>query len=352
MILRPMKDVNGQFVKPIPFELEPSDIEVITHEGAKDEFLNGRYSKLIGVTLKGYSYTPYSSDGEGPLYPFVVAVTSGCVNPDPDNRCEAVNFQVRFLNTLYRRMCENYFGWVKSKEITAGTAIRFDRPTHEYYIVDDTAQQNVAETESDWAMLISTRKVVAKFPGYYYDGAEFKFLSNRHPSPARGYMHALACEYIKGIIIPNALLYYHLSGSNNTKCIPTSSVEAALDYCMTTGKSATAKDAWLDFKTNDTAKYDEVIGVYKFYVDNVKRDGTAVAKDRRCFFDKYVNTQLKTTQDDLTKFRKSKHTDEVQKLLERMETEPELKTASRRALIAMGITDRLARQFMAARTLK
>ena len=202
-----------------------------------------------------------------------------------------------------------------------------------------------ADDDDDEAMmLLSTRRVLAKFPGYLYDGYEFKFRSNYHPSPAQGYIDTLLKQYLMQIIIPNALLYHHLSG-NKLRVEPTSVIKA-INYCMTTGKSETAKAYWDEYKTNHKDELKAACNIYDLYAVNLTRDGKAIDDGHRYFLDKHLR-KLDTAK--LDKFRRGKNSDELAKLLDRMKTEPELKTASKRKLMEMGVSQRLALAFMKAR---
>lgn len=201
---------------------------------------------------------------------------------------------------------------------------------------------------TDFRPLLSTKGVLRLFPGCFYDGPDLKFVSNRHESPAKAYIRTLAMQYMMQVIIPNALLYYGLGGTT-VKGIDPKFVMDALDYCMTTSKSETSKAYWEAFKA-DEEQYKAVKDRYNLYVVGFLSDRkTALAADHRYFLDKFLK-KLDLT--DTKTVRKSKNTDEVSKLLERMKTEPELKTASKRKLVEMGLSQRLALQFMKARSVK
>lgn len=192
---------------------------------------------------------------------------------------------------------------------------------------------------SDHMALVSTKKLLHSVaPGKYYDGPEFKFMSNRHPSPAEKFVPVLASRYMMNVIIPNSLLareYGFLVGKETAM--------RALDHCMRTGKkpgSVTYWDAYLA-SGKQSAQY----RLFSFYVDGIKSDGTEVQRDKRCFFKKFVDLKLK----ECVQCRKSRNGSRVSELLERMKKEPELRSMSHRQLMAAGISDRAARMFMKAR---
>lgn len=187
--------------------------------------------------------------------------------------------------------------------------------------------------------LLSTGKLLRRVaPGAYYDGPEFKFLSNRHPSPAQRFIPVLASRYMMNVIIPNSLLareYGFIVGKETAM--------RALDYCMRTGKKPGAVGFWEEYVASgrNSAQY----RLFSFYVDGIKADGTEVPREKRCFFKKFVDLKLK----DAKPRRKSRNCSKVEELLERMKKEPELRAMSHRQLMASGISDRAARLFMKAR---
>lgn len=204
---------------------------------------------------------------------------------------------------------------------------------------------------TDFKALLSTRQMLKCINIAYYTGLEFKFESNRHPSPAKAYIATLAQTYVMQVLIPNALI-----AKQYKKQIDTEAVKKALDYCMTTGKSQKSVEYWTEFVQTDRDSYIEVLQKFWFYVYDIKRDGTQVEASHRCYLDKYIDKKTDGANSvysgERKAFRKSKNQDEVQKLVERMANEPELKTASHRRLMELGITNRIARQFMKARTMK
>lgn len=198
----------------------------------------------------------------------------------------------------------------------------------------------------DWEALLSTRRIVAMTGATIYNGPVFKFKSNRHPSPAAGAIDALAKDYTMNVLIPNALLAIHLLGKKADAYWSGDAFGKALRHCMTTGKTQKSIDAWNAYLQNTDGK--SLIRLWNKYVANVDETGAAIAADHRWYFKKYIDLRCQT---NTTKFRKSKNQDELQKLLERMKSEPELRTATHRQLLDMGISNRLARQFMKARKL-
>lgn len=192
----------------------------------------------------------------------------------------------------------------------------------------------------EYKSLTSTRKMLIALGNPQYDGPDFRFVSNADKHPKESEIYALATKYLMNVIIPNGLLakQYGAIFDINT-------VYAALKHCMTTAKSIQSIMYWQDFVSTDSAELTKMVDIIKFYLFNIKSDGTPVEPNRRCFFKKFVDkkcTELKT-------FRKGKLSDELQKLLKRAETEPELKTATKRQLMGMGVSERLALKFIQCR---
>lgn len=205
----------------------------------------------------------------------------------------------------------------------------------------------VSNRLDNWEALLSTRRIVAMTGATLYDGPEFKFKSNRRESPAAGAIDGLAKDYTMNVIIPNALLALHLLGKRANAYWDGSCFGKAIRHCMTTGKSQKSIDAWNAYVESTEGK--ALTTLWNRYVANVDTDGNSIAADHQWYFKKFIDLRCKN---NTTKFRKSKNDVELQKLLERMANEPELKTASRRRLIELGCSDTLARQFMKARELK
>ncbi len=205
----------------------------------------------------------------------------------------------------------------------------------------------VSNRLENWEALLSTRRIVAMTGATIYDGPEFKFKSNRRESPAAGAIDGLAKAYTMDVIIPNALLALHLLGKKANAYWDGNCFGKAIRYCMTTGKSQKSIDAWEAYLKETEGK--ELSRLWNQYVANVDKNGGEIAADHQWYFKKYIDRRC---QENTTKFRKGKNQDALNELLKRMETETELKTASRRKLMDMGISERLARQFMKARKLK
>ena len=201
-----------------------------------------------------------------------------------------------------------------------------------------TPERKLKPIEDSMALLSTGRILRIVAPGEYYDGPEFKFLSNRHPSPADKFIRRLATEYMMNVIIPNALLArdYGFSVGGETAM-------AALDYCMRTGKKRESVAHWEAYLAREDQS--EQTRLFSFYVDGVKSDGTPVEADHRCFFKKFVDLKIK----DAKPRRKSRTESAVDALLERMKKEPELRTISHRKLMESGISNRVARMFMKVR---
>lgn len=325
MIIKNFKDTSGNWHDRCI--VEPCDI---------DSACPGPYEKYKDKVNQAIPLgTPLNPDG------------MGYVRPDPDN--DMVNVCIGILRTRFYKLKDEFF---KQKE--NGRKINAIGPDNRYYfnagplevpnvaVQEDTQRQELHE----WKALLSTRRIVAMTGATLYEGPEFKFRSNLHPSPSADAIDALAKYYTMNIIIPNALLAMHLLGRKSggiwgKECFP-----HALHYCMTTGKSSKSIEAWNEYMKTITVK--SVIKLWKKYVTNMDENGNPIPSDRQWYFRKFVDLRCKGNS---SKFRKSKNQDELQKLLERMKSEPELKTATHRRLVELGLSDTLARQFMKARKL-
>ena len=265
------------------------------------------------------------------------------------------------MNGLRKDIKESYFQWKDMLDKASeeeNTKIYLAWRKGEYYYVGKMDLDNAMAVQeapkeepeaprkhrelaelTDHLALLGTRRLLRTVgPGEYYDGQEFKFLSNRHPAPANKFIPVLASRYMMGVIIPNALLAREY-GYRVTR----ETAMRALDYCMRTGKKRTSVLYWEAYVASN--RHDAQGKLFSFYVEGIKADGTEVEKDRRCFFKKFVDLKQK----DATQCRKTKNETKVSELLERMKSEPELKTMSHRQLMALGITNRAARLFMKAR---
>lgn len=210
--------------------------------------------------------------------------------------------------------------------------------------VKTVRQKKCAEIcEFDFKCLLSTRKMLNCIGRtIFYDGYDFKFVSNRNPHPNQGKIKWLCLHYMMTVIIPNALL-----GKKYGVQIPPDAPGKALAYCMETGKN---EDSIVAFRGMIGEEWGDIIEKYNLYVNNVKREGNPVDKGTEWFFDKYVNLHI--TEDSLDckdKFRKGKSQDGVRELMERLEKEPELKSMTYRQLLDKGIPQRTAKLFMKSR---
>lgn len=265
-----------------------------------------------------------------------------------------VNAALGMIRTRFNNLKTAFFEYHKQ-----GTTINAYGPDG-YYFNDGSApatesaqptEENIEKPQEanrldNWEALLSTRRIIAMTKATLYDGPEFKFKSNLHPSPAAGAIEALAKDYTMNVIIPNALLALHLLGKKAEAYWDGNCFGKALRHCMTTGKAQKSIDAWNDYVKAAEGK--SLIRLWNKYVANLDENGEAIAADHRWYFKKFIDLRCKA---NTTKFRKSKNQDELQKLLDRMKTEPELKTASHRRLVELGLSDHLARQFMKARKL-
>ena len=188
--------------------------------------------------------------------------------------------------------------------------------------------------------LLSTRQMLIALGRPKYDGPEFKFVSRENRRPNDESIYTLATHYLMKVIIPNALLAKQYGA-----VLDINTVYKALKHCMNTGKSVQCILYWQDFLAQESPQKNRIKELIWFYLFDLKSDGTPVEPNRRCFFKKFVDKKCK----DQKPFRKGKLSDELQKLLKRAENEPELKTASKRELMAMGVSQRLALMFIQAR---
>ena len=266
-----------------------------------------------------------------------------------------VNMMIGMLKGRYRNLKEAFFQSNCTINAIDGNNQYYFRkaeePAEETQEESKEASETPAESEydiTDYRTLLSTRAMLKAIGDVYYDGLEFKFQSNRHPSPARAYILPLAKEYMMQVIIPNALI-----AKKFRKRIDPVAVKRAIHHCMTCGKSEASIAAWKELAHDHAA---EILDKYWFYVLDMNRDGSEVPSDRRCYLEKFVDTRNAGTKSvyagERKQFRKSKNQDAVQELLNRMEAEPELRTASHRRLMELGISGRTARLFMKARILK
>ena len=300
-------------------------------------FAKGPYADVIDLAKKVAPANKY-------------LIPNALLYPYPE-RNQDVNTLLTSFRDRFESLKLRFFESVKS-----GNIVNAIRPDGLYHVTDDDIQSILGEkllptatedtqsndsTITDYKALLSTRSMLKAIGGnLYYNGPEFKFESNRHPSPAKGYISTLAKHYLMAIIIPNALLGQKFFKYVHGKCL-----FEALNHCMTTGKSEKSTAYWDEIKDAPDFR-NSIIEKWLFYVAGMKRDGSMLEESHRCYFDKYINLRCKS---NVTKFRKGKTQDGVENLLARMNTEPELKTASHRKLMELGISDRQARLFMKAR---
>jgi hypothetical protein len=222
----------------------------------------------------------------------------------------------------------------------AGEQLEYDFASNGYSIPETgPARHDAVCGADDFKYLLSTRKLLGFLGVNYYDGPEFKFMGNRHPSPAEPYVPTLAKEYLMQLIVPNALI-----ALKHGKTFTVETAMLALDHCMTSGKSPESVVYWQSVRS-DQSRLNPIVEKYMFYVLGKTRDGRDVKADHRCYFEKYVALKVKKAK----KFKKSRNQEVVEGLLKRMESEPELKSMSHRQLMAAGISGRPARMFMEAR---
>lgn len=348
MIVVSVKDANGNFFKPMPFKILPKDIDALVDGktfSSDTEVVKNAITEHIGSRLG----KPIFEDGLSPM-----AVSDS----NNTNLLSDVNGLVNIINKCVCYMRDAYFNQrydgafgaiydIGSNKLEVCTATQLQdylNGTDERATDSDKQVDRNSGTITDFKALTSTRKLLKAIGGkLYYDGPDFKFESNRHQSPADSYIITLAKQYLMKVIIPNVLLAkkfgWFTEGPLALK---------ALNYCMVTGKCKRAIEAWDKYvRDNDASR--PIIELYNLYATNIKRDGTEVEKSRQWYFDKFVNLKCK---DNKTKFRKGKTQDVVAELLVRMDSESELKTASHRELMKMGISNLTARQFMKARRIK
>lgn len=245
------------------------------------------------------------------------------------------------LNSMAKTMLDYLFKCIEVKNVR-GTVL-FLRNGECGWLDESTKPKKEEEPTypdiTDPKAFTSTRKTLIAIGGnIVYDGPEFKFESDKHRSPARDYIPRLCKNYLMQVVIPNVLLSKKFRHGTTFD-----TVFNAVDHCMTVRKSLKSQEFWTEFKGSDDIQ--EIKDAINFYVFNKKRDGTEVDGLHRCYFDKFVNLNCKTQ----TKFKKGKLDEEVDKLIKRAETEPELKTMSKRELVEKGISQRLALMFMKKR---
>lgn len=348
MIVISHKDVFGKFVTPMPFQIESKDI---------DALINGKTFKNDPESVKK-AITEHIDKRLG-HFQFTDGILPMAVN-DSNNieLLNDVNHLVNAINKCVSYMRDSYFNQryngafgaiydigLNKLEVCTVTQIHdYLDGTNELATSSDKQVEHNSGTITDFKALTSTRKLLKAIGGkLYYDGPNFKFESNHHQSPADSYIITLAKQYLMKVIIPNVLLAKKFGWFTEGPL-----AMKALDHCMTTGKSQKAKGAWKDI-ASDNNVMGPIYNLYDLYAANIKRDGTEVEKDRQWYFDKFVNLKCK---DNKTRFRKGKTQDAVAELLARMDSESELKTASHRELMKMGISNLTARQFMKARRIK
>lgn len=324
MILKNFKDQNGEWHDACI--IEEFDIEKFTKTPFASAMETMRRAVVVGKLINPHAL----------IYTF----------PEDNS---AVNAMLGMLRSRYTYLKNEFFNsGFKVNAIDENNQYYFHKDTDDATVkTEQKAEQSTSTALDNWEALLSTRRIVAMTGATLYDGPEFKFKSNRRESPAAGAIDGLAKDYTMNVLIPNALLAMHLLGKKanaywNGNCFAT-----ALRHCMTTGKSQKSIDAWDAYVKETEGK--ELIKIWNKYVVNVDAEGNRIDAEHQWYFKKFIDLRCKS---NTTKFRKSKNYDELQKLLERMSTETELKTASRRRLIELGCSDTLARQFMKARTLK
>lgn len=199
---------------------------------------------------------------------------------------------------------------------------------------------DATKAKLDPVAFTSTRKMLIALGRPKYDGPEFKFVSHDHKHPKQKDIYTLATKYLMTVIIPNALL-----AKQHGALIDFDTVCRALKHCMTVGKSLQCASYWTTFVAEQPPELTKMLDIVRYYVFDTKSDGSKVEPNRRWFFKKFVDKKCK----DQKSFRKGKLSDELQKLLKRAETEPELKTMCKRELVEKGISQRLALMFIQAR---
>lgn len=325
MRIIPTRETNGRWVDPIPFVISTRDLEALIPDQKEREIVVASLGNRLDNVCRCEKL------------PMVV----GCYSDrDSEERARISNKWYNTFNGTARNLRAHYFRWVGDGQMKVGEQLEYDFATKVYNIpgTEPVTREHECCTE-EFKLLLSTRKLLGFLGVGYYDGPEFKFKGNRHPSPAESYVQTLAKEYLMKLIIPNALL-----AVKHGKTFGLDAAILALDHCMTAGKSPESVLYWQALKA-DATRMNPVLEKYTFYVLGKRRDGRDIEADHRCYFDKYVSLKGK----DAPKFKRGKNQDVVDSLLKRMESEPALKTMSHRQLMASGITNRAARLFMAAR---
>ena len=327
MILKNFQDQYGEWHDAM--QLEDFDIDMF----AKTPFANALESLRRAVII-GKPINPHAL-----VYGF------------PENN-STVNAMLSMLRTRYANLKNEFFNsGYKVNAIDANNRYYFHKDTDDAPVKTEKEPVKTEQAKVDyidnWEALLSTRKIIALTGATVYDGPEFKFKSNLHPSPAAGAIDALAKDYAMNVIIPNALLALKLLGKASTLRWDGKCFGKAIRHCMTTGKAEKSVEAWEAYLEETGGK--ALSALWNKYVANLDAEGNPIPADHQWYFNKYVDLRCK---DNKTKFRKGKNQDALNELLKRMETETELKTASRRKLMEMGISERLAQLFMKARTLK
>lgn len=324
MILKNFQDQNGEWHDACI--LEDFDIEMFTKTPFSNAVETLRRAVVVGKLINPHAL----------IYTF-----------PKDN--SSVNAMLGMLRTRYVNLKNEFFNsGYKVNAIDANNCYYFHKDTDDATLkAEQNTEQSTSTAIDNWEALLSTRRIVAMTGATIYDGPEFKFKSNRRESPAAGAIDGLAKSYTMDVIIPNALLAMHLLGKKANAYWDGKCFGKALRYCMTTGKAQKSIDAWEAYLKETEGK--ELSRLWNQYVANIDKNGEEIADDHKWYFKKYVDMRCKS---NTTKFRKSKNDDELKKLLDRMTTETELKTASRRRLVELCYSETLARRFMKARNLK
>ncbi len=324
MILKNFQDQNGEWHDACI--LEDFDIEMFSKTPFASALETLRRAVVVGKLINPHAL----------IYTF----------PEDNS---SVNAMLSMLRNRYTNLKNAFFNSkYKVNAIDANNQYYFHKDTDDAPVnTEQKAEQCTSTAIDNWEALLSTRKIIALTGAAVYDGPEFKFRSNLHPSPAANAIDALAKDYAMNVIIPNALLALKLLGKNSTAYWAGNCFGKAIRHCMTTGKAEKSVEAWEAYLEETGGK--ALSALWNKYVANLDAEGNPIPVDHQWYFNKYVDLRCK---DNKTKFRKGKNQDAVAELLKRMETEQELKTASRRKLMEMGISERLAQLFMKARTLK
>lgn len=136
------------------------------------------------------------------------------------------------------------------------------------------------------------------------------------------------------IIKPNSLDAMHLLGRKSGGIWRKASFPHGLQHCMPTGKASNSNEAWNEYM--NTIQIKSVIHLWKRNETNMEENGPPIPYDRQWYFRKFVDLRC---MGNSSKFRKSPPQDELQKFLERMKSERELKTATGRRLVELGLSD-------------